>query len=293
VALIYFLGQDVGLSTTVVDGTGAPVPGTLTVALAVTDPSGVTSSPAASSAGGGRYVAVVPSVAAAGVWTYRWAAAAVGFVDEGQFQVRPMGVEQVVDLASVKAHLNITTDNLARDAELQGFILAAGDLARDVVGPLLPEQHTQWFDGGRSSIVPDWLPLASVQSVTEFYGLSQFPLTEQPLGAQSTAFSFTVDYDTGQITRRTFGGEPARFAAGAKNIKVVYTAGRGGAIPWTVRLGALELIRHLWSLTQQGGLQRVGQPMADVESGRVPTGFALPQRVRELWQPYKRPPGIA
>lgn len=293
--LLYFLGQDGGLSATVVDDTGSPATGALTVALTVTDPSGTTSSPAAASAGGGRYVAVVQSLAAAGVWTYRWTAtgSGVGFVDEGQFQVRPMGVEQVVDLASVKAHLNINTIDADRDAELQGFILAVGELARDVVGPLLPEQHTQFFDGGTSRIVPDWVPLASVQSITEFYGLSQFPLTEQPLDAQSSAFGFTVDYDTGQIIRRTFGGAPARFAIGAKNIKVVYTAALGGAIPWTVRLGALELIRHLWSLTQQGGLQRVGTASADTESGRVPTGFALPQRVRELWQPYKRPPGIA
>lgn len=293
--LIYFLGQDVGLSTAVADRTGAPATGTVAVTLTVTDPAGAVTTPVASPTGGGRYVAVIASVAAAGVWTYRWTATGtgVGYVDESQFQVRPMGVEQVVDLASVKAHLNITVDNPARDAELQGFILAAGELARDVVGPLLPEQHTEFFDGGTSTIVPDWLPLSSAQSVTEFYGLSQFPLTEQPLGAQETAFSFTVDYDTGQITRRTFGGEPARFAAGTKNIKVVYTAARGGPIPWSVRLGSLELIRHLWQLTQQGGLQRVGMPAVDAESGRVPTGFAVPQRVRELWQPYKRPPGIA
>jgi hypothetical protein len=289
VSLIYFLGQDVGLSTTVIDDTG-----TLSVVLTVTDPAGTVTHPAASSAGAGQYVGVVPSVAVPGLWKFRWTATGTGvsWADEGQFQVRPMGVEQVVDLASVRAHLNITTVNAARDAELQGFILAAGELARDVVGPLLPEQHTQWFDGGRSFLVPDWVPLASVQSVTEFYGLSQFPLTEQPLGVQDSAFAFTVDYDTGQIVRRTFGGEPARFAAGSKNVKVVYTAAIAGAIPWSVRLGALELIRHLWSLTQQGGLQRVGAP-SDAESGRVPTGFALPQRVRELWQPYKRPPGIA
>jgi len=295
VSLIYFLGQDVGLSTTVVDDSGAPAVGSPSVTFTVTDPTGAVTSPASSSAGSGVYVAVVPSVAASGVWTYRWTATGtgVGFVDEGQFQVRPMGVEQVVDLPSVKAHLNITTTDAARDAELQGFILAAGDVARDIVGPLLPEQHTQYFDGGRSVVVPDWLPLASVQSVTEYYGLSTFPLTEQPLGAQNTAFGFTVDYESGQIVRRTFGGDPARFALGAKNIKVVYTAGRGGAIPWTVRLGALELIRHLWSMTQQGGLQRTGLPAVTDDSVRIPTGFALPQRVLELWQPYRRPPGIA
>jgi hypothetical protein len=198
----------------------------------------------------------------------------------------------IVDLASVKDHLNIAIDDLTQDAELQGFMLAASEMARDVVGPILAEQHTQWFDGGRPVIVPDWLPLAGVDSVTEFYGLSQFPLTEQPLGAQSTAFAFTVDYVTGQITRRTFGGAPARFATGTKNIKVVYTAGLG-MVSYSVRLGALELIRHLWSMTQQGGLQRVGRSPQVDETMRVPTGFALPQRVRELWQPSRRPPGIA
>jgi hypothetical protein len=199
---------------------------------------------------------------------------------------------QVVDLGSVRAHLNITGSDAAQDAELQGFIMAASEMARDVVGPIMAEQHTQWFDGGRPSIVPDWLPLASVQSVTEFYGQSQFVLTEQALGAQESAFGFTVDYDTGQITRRTFGGEPALFAAGAKNVQLLYAAGLG-VTSWSVRLGTLELIRHLWSMTQQGGIQRVGMAAPSDDSGRVPTGFALPQRVRELWQPNKRPPGIA
>jgi hypothetical protein len=198
----------------------------------------------------------------------------------------------IVDLASVKDHLNIAIDDLTQDAELQGFMLAASEMARDVVGPVVAEQHTQWFDGGRPTIVPDWLPLASVDSVTEFYGQSTFPLTEQPLGQQNSAFAYTVDYGTGQITRRTFGGQSARFAVGTKNVKVVYTAGPG-TVPYTVRLGALELIRHLWSMTQQGGLQRVGLPTAADDAVRIPTGFALPQRVLELWQPYRRPPGIA
>lgn len=199
---------------------------------------------------------------------------------------------QIVDLPSVKAHLNITRDDPAQDDELQGFISAASEMARDVVGPVLGEQHTQWFDGGRPSVVPDWLPLVSVESVTEFYGQSQFALTEQPLGAQNSAFGYTVDYITGQITRRTFGGAPARFAAGAKNVQVVYTSGTG-TVPYSVRLGALELIRHLWSMSQQGGVPRVGIASMSDDSTRVPTGFALPNRVLELWQPYRRPPGIA
>lgn len=292
--LIYFTGQDVRLSENVLDDTGAPATGTLTVALTVTDPTGTVTSPAVTNGGGGQYLSAVPAVAQAGIWRYRWTATGtgVGYASEGQFQVRPLGVEQVVDLAAVKAHLNIPVTDTSQDAELQGFILAAGDLARDVVGPLLPEQHTEWHDGGSPTITLDWLPLAAVQSVTEYVAASTWVLTEQPLGTSTDAYGYTVDLDRGQITRRATGGA-VHFPTGTKNVKVVYTAGRSGAIPWTVRLGALELIRHLFQLTQQGGRPRFGGAALDGESMGVPTGFALPQRVLELWQPFKRPPGIA
>lgn len=293
-ALIYYTGQDVRLAETVLDDTGAPATGTLAVALTVTDPNGTVTTPAASSAGGGQYVAAVPAVAVGGVWKYRWTATGtgVGYASEGQFQVRPLGIEQVVDLASVKAHLNIPTTDTSQDAELQGYILAAGDLARDVVGPLLPEQHTEWHNGGAPTITLDWLPVASVLSVTEYVSASTWVLTEQPLGTSTDAYGYTVDLDRGQIVRRATGGAVC-FPAGIKNVKTVYTAGRGGAIPWTVRLGSLELIRHLFQLTQQGGRPRFGGAALDGESMGVPTGFALPQRVLELWQPFNRTPGIA
>ncbi|AEW94598.1 MULTISPECIES: hypothetical protein [Streptomycetaceae] len=293
---LYYVGQDVGVTTPgpVLDDTGSAATGTLTVTLTVTDPTGAVTMPAVSSTGGGTYAAVVPSVATAGIWLYRWTATGtgVGWASEGQFTVRPMGVEQLVDLESVKKHLNMPLNSQAQDDELQGYILMAADQARDVCGPWLPEQHTQFFDGGVNTIVPDWLPLASIQSATEYYGLSAFPLTEQQLGSQMNAFAYTVDYSTGQITRRTFGGQAAMFAIGAKNVKIVYTAGRPGSVPYTVRLGALELIRHMWQMTQQGGRPKFGGSAMEGDTA-VPTGFALPDRVVELWAPYRRPPGIA
>jgi hypothetical protein len=294
VPLLYFTGQDVGLTETVLDDTGAPATGTVTVVLTVTDPAGTITTPATTSAGGGQYAAAVPAVAVAGTWLFRWTATGtgVGYASEGQFQVRPLGVEQVVDLASVKAHLNIPASNTSQDAELQGFILAAGELARDVVGPLLPEQHTEWHNGGNPTITLDWLPLASVQSVTEYVSASTWVLTEQPLGTSTDAYGYTIDLDRGQITRRATGGAVC-FPSGIKNVKVVYTAARDGGTPWTVRLGVLELIRHLFQLTQQGGRPRFGGAALDGDSSGVPTGFALPARVLELWQPFKRPPGIA
>ncbi|MCZ1006334.1 hypothetical protein [Streptomyces lydicus] len=197
----------------------------------------------------------------------------------------------IVDLASVKAHLNIPDGNTTQDAELAGFIAAAGDLARNVVGPLMPEEHIEWHDGGTAVISLDWQPVAAVHSVTEYVGATTFPLTEQPLGASTDAYGYTVDLDRGQIIRRATGGAIC-FADGSKNVLVAYTAGAGTVSP-SVRLGALELIRHLWQLTQQGGRPRFGGAGLDSEGGGVPMGFALPARVMELWQPSRRPPGIA
>lgn len=282
--LIYYLGQDIGLSV----APGVAIAGEMVVT--VTDPAGVATTPAVGSAGG-VYSAVVPSASTAGVWLYRWSAN--GYASEGQFTVQAAGLEQMVDLPSVKAHLNIPLTDTRADDELAGFIYAAGDLARDFCGPFMPETHTQYFSGGKPSVYPDWVPLVSVLSVTEFYGLSAFVLTEQPLGGQTNAYSFTVDYSTGQITRRTMGGGASLFAAGHKNVKVVYTAGRSGAIPYTVRLGALELIRHLYQITQQGGRPKFGSGGIDSGDPMTGLGFALPNRVQELWAPFRRPPGIA
>lgn len=291
---VYFVGQDVGLTAYPVDDSGNPVAGSVAVSLTLTDPAGVTTSPVASAGLSGAYTAVALSVSIPGIYLVRWTASGTGinWAHEDQFQVRALGAEQLVDLASVKAHLNMNPTDLRQDDELQGFILAAGDLARNHCGPFLPETHTEFWDGGTSTIVPDWLPVIKVLSVTEYYGLSAFALTEQPLGAQMDAFSFTVDYNTGQLLRRTFGGEAAMFAQGAKNVKVVYTAG-SGVVPWAVRLGVLELIRHLWQLTQQGGRPKFGGNSYDGDVAPVPAGFALPARVLELWASARRPPGIA
>jgi hypothetical protein len=243
----------------------------------------------------------VEAVALSGIWLYRFVASgtnangnAVSWVSESQFQVRPPGLEQLIDLPSVKSYLRIPITDTSNDDALQGFILASAEIARDFCGPFTPEQHTQFFDGGNTTIVPDWLPLLSVQSCTEYYGLSTFVITEQPLGFQMNAFNFTADYTTGALTRRTFGGEAAFWARGAKNVKLVYTAGRATDLPFSVRLGTLEIVRHLFQLTQLSGRTRFGGSALDgVDSPPVPTGFAVPQRVLELWAPHRRAPGFA
>lgn len=293
--LLYYCGQDALLTTTVLSDAGTPATGSPTVTLTVTDPTGTVTTPATAQSGQGVYSAVVPAMGTSGIWLFRWTATGtgVGYVDEGQLFVRPLGIQQIVDLPSTKAHLNIPAKDRSKDGELQGFILAAGELARDVVGPVVGEQHTEWHNGGSPNITLDWLPVSAVISVTEYVAASTWNLTEQPMGTSHDAYGYTVDLPRGSITRRAV-GDAIPFAYGTKNIQVIYTAGRTGLVPWSVRLGSLELIRHLYQLTQQGGRPRWNTAGAlDSESSIVPMGFALPQRVLELWKPSKREPGIA
>jgi hypothetical protein len=255
--------------------------------VAVTDPAGTITHPVVSEAGSGAYSAVAQSVNAEGVWQYRWTAP--GFVSEGQFTVRAANVESLVDLASVKAHLNISDQRA--DDELYGYIYAVADLARDFCGPFLPETHTEWWSGGVPTLVPTVQPVSAIASVTEYYGLSAFSLTEQELGNSLNAFAFSFDAQVGSISRRSMSGEAALFASGYKNVKVVYTAG-GRPVPYSVRLGALEAIRHLWQMTQQSGRPKYGSAGYD-DAPAVPQGYALPNRVMELWAPFRRFPGFA
>ncbi|MFB7907647.1 hypothetical protein ACFC1T_14540 [Kitasatospora sp. NPDC056076] len=198
----------------------------------------------------------------------------------------------IVDLASVKLHLNIPATDGRQDTELQRFMDAADDQARYVCGPIAAELHTEWYDGGRPTISLDWQPLASVTSVTEYVASSTWNLTEQPLGGTGfDSYGYTVDLPRGTITRRAVGMD-VPFPRGLRNVKVVYTSGQPTAP--SIFLGELELIRHLWQMTQQGGRPRFGSAGSyDADGAAVPMGFALPARVLELWAPFRRPPGIA
>jgi hypothetical protein len=292
VAFVYWVGQDVPLAAAVTNNAGVPANAT-TVTLTVTNPDLTTQTPAVTNQGTGSYAAVVSAVSQVGVYLYRWTASGTGFnwVSEGQFQTRGSAIELIVDMASVKAHLNMPLADTSQDDELQGFMLAMEPIIEDINGYIVPKTTVEYFDGANMTICVSRQPLISVTSIYEYYGLSQFLLTEQPLGAQANAFGFTVDQLTGQIMRRTFGGQAARFAIGEKNVKVTYVSGLN-SVPFNVRLGCLELLRHNWQLTQQAGRRKFGRAAEDGEP-HIPIGFAVPDRVVEMLAPGRRPPGIA
>ncbi|MFB8251721.1 hypothetical protein ACFC5H_08950 [Streptomyces rochei] len=77
--------------------------------------------------------------------------------------------------------------------------------------------------------------------------------------------------------------------------RVTYTAGRG-EVPPTINLAARILLQHLWR-TQYGasrGLGSIGGGDDFSVTEPVPGwGYAIPNRVLQLLEPYKVPPGVA
>lgn len=260
--------------------------------LAVTDPAGAVTTTANIATAGGSYSApFTPTVA--GLHTVSWKATsgATKGASQDVFEVRPTGPLALISVDDARSVLRLRASNTADDGMLQTIIESASKVVTDITGPMTVSQYSEWFDGGVPTIVPSRGPIVRVVSAVEYYGVSAFPLTEQPLGGQTNAFGYTVDYLTGEITRRTFGGSTALYAYGAKNVQFTYTAGRT-QVPENVQLATRELVRHFYQATQVPGRPKMGA-VADDGYGEVAIGFAVPNFVVEMLQPDRRAPGIA
>jgi len=202
----------------------------------------------------------------------------------------------LVSLDEAKLHLDMPTSDTTVDAELQGFIDAATPLIENICGPITSESVTEWHDGGagdRSALVLRRRPVLSVTSVTEYLGQTPQVLAAATTPANAAALSYSLEVATGTIIRRSAAGTVYPFAWGEQNVQVVYTAGFGST-PANVRLAALELIRHLWQSTQQGGRPAFnGNPADGNGFGPAGGGYAVPNFVIELLKPNERIPGIA
>lgn len=262
--------------------------------LTVTDSVGVTHTQTVSDGGTGTYNAnFTPD--RYGLFSVLWTASQNGIEGSSQdvFEVRPDAPLALVSMADVIDTLNLPANAATTDAnKIQRLIEAASSLVLDITGPMKPKQYTEWFDGGTETVSPAHKPLIQVLSASEYYGISEFILTEQPLGFQTNAFAFTVDYITGQIMRRTYGGAPAQYVIGSKNVRIIYTAGRP-YVPDGVQLATLELIRFFYTQTQVPSGRANRGSFGGEEITSVNIGYAVPNFVVEMLQPHRRAPGIA
>lgn len=199
---------------------------------------------------------------------------------------------QLVSLADAKAHLNIT--RTTDDDELQSVIDAATALLSNHPGFNIPvglTTYTEWHDGGTGLLILQHYPIVDVTSVTEYSGTTAQPIADEPEdGGAFTGYGFRYNAENGMLYR-TSSGYPTGFAG---RVKVVYVAGMG-AVPADVRQAALLLVEHMWD-TQRGGAS-VGLPLDDdltaPDSTQFGVGFTLPNRVRELLEPYRKAPAVA
>lgn len=183
----------------------------------------------------------------------------------------------LLTLAEAKAQLDI--DTTTNDVELQAYIDSLTAVIERHVGPVENRSVTEIVYGRGTALALTQVPVVSLTSLTP-------RLTGgTPIGVDEVF----LDGDSGTVHRvdgGSFGGGPWT---------AVYVAGRGG-VPPTINLAARILLQHLWR-TQYGasrGLSGIGGGDDFSVTEPVPGwGYAVPNRVLQLLEPYKAPPGVA
>ncbi|MFQ6212475.1 hypothetical protein ACLMMQ_29975, partial [Bacillus mobilis] len=78
-----------------------------------------------------------------------------------------MADTDIVTVAEVKKHLNMSATDTSQDDELGVFIESVTDVIEHIVGPVVPRAVTEVHDGGGGALVLRRPPVLSVMSVTE------------------------------------------------------------------------------------------------------------------------------
>jgi hypothetical protein len=197
----------------------------------------------------------------------------------------------LIELTDAKAQLNMSQAVTTNDDELTMWLAATTDIIEHYVGDVVPTAYTEHHHGGGFTIATLHAPIISVQSITEYMGNVAYTLTEQPVGASTDPYGFSIDNPTaGIIARRTAASWPYRFLGGENNIAVTYTAGLT-TIPTAVLAAARIILQHLWT-TRRGAMPM--PPGGGDGSSVVPgLGYAVPNQAIELLARFERTAGIA
>ncbi|WP_406398809.1 hypothetical protein [Streptomyces uncialis] len=183
----------------------------------------------------------------------------------------------LLTLTEAKAQLDL--DSTTHDTELTAYVEGLTAAIESHVGPVENRQVTEVVEGRTTTLCLTRIPVVALTSLTPVH----------PQGQTFTPGELHLD-TTGGILRRLDAGT---FRGGLWT--AVYTAGRG-AVPPTINLAARILLQHLWR-TQYGasrGLGSVGGGDDYAVTEPVPGwGYAIPNRVLQLLEPYKAAPGVA
>lgn len=173
----------------------------------------------------------------------------------------------VLSLDQAKQHLNITSTT--NDAEVQVTIDAAEARLSQEVGPLSGvDKSARVSTAGAFLLLPS-APVQSLTSITDVRASEALDLTLLTLDGEAG----TVYYTDGNSLFRS----PA--------YDVAFRAG-WSTVPADLMYAIKELVRHLWQ-TQRGN-PMISSLADQAPIGAAPAGFALPNRVMEMIEPYRQ-----
>lgn len=264
----------------------APLSGS-TATLMVVAPDQSTATPAVV-VSGATATAVVPAVL---VGSYLLVWSVVGTITDAQqdqFSVVAASLD-LVDLADIRDELNISPSDTTRNAKLRRWAKSATTVVEKITGPILPRTRVDLFDGGLSFVVLPYRWVQSITSVVETRGVTNYTLTNQPLGASVNAFGYTWNPNTNKIIRRAMGAESI-FPLGPSIVAVTYTLGMA-AIPDDIQQGAAELIKH-WYRKSEVPFRGAFSAAPQEESGLMVGNYFIPNGVMELLEPWRAFPGF-
>ncbi|MEU2311171.1 hypothetical protein [Streptomyces albidoflavus] len=178
----------------------------------------------------------------------------------------------LLDLAHAKTQLDIVTD--AYDEALTLYIEGLTDPVERLIGAVLPRTVTERTRAAGDVLCLGTIPVRSVTVLAPAHG-----------GTGIEVASLDVEQATGIV--RSLDG---RSLAGTW--QVTYEAGRGPQVPPTIRLAALMLLQHLWR-TRNGGGRGARADDFDTSEPIPGFGYAIPNRVLQLLEPYRLPPAVA
>jgi hypothetical protein len=183
----------------------------------------------------------------------------------------------LLTLAEAKQQLDIETTS--HDTELQVYVDSLASVIEAYVGAVEVREVTETVDGSGPLLALRTTPVISLTSLTPVLDGRTTPDVAR----------LVVDGPSGVV--RHLGGE--QFARGPWT--AVYSAGRP-VVPATIKLAALILLQHLWR-TQYGASRALsgvgGGDDFSVSDPAPGWGYAVPNRVLQLLEPFKIGPGIA
>ena len=205
----------------------------------------------------------------------------------------------LVVLAEIKDYLSITSNTY--DGKLANLITFASDTIESYCSRGFSSANvTEYYNGGRSFIFLDRLPVNNVWSVLEYDGSQYVPLVN-PLSngelpntfvtATSNAADYSVTYSTGQLFKGTDEGSgtnlfsigrDVKFNDYAKGVKITYNGGFT-TIPSDIKIATLDLIKLMHKGMEGTDISRLE---GDYNS-TMPYSAGFPPHIRRVLDLYR------